>query len=230
MSAKGSGGHLAEVLQGTGWILLDFDGPVCSVFAGYPAKTIAAELRDWITHEGVHLPRISDDPHDVLRQSAELSGNLRRQVEARLCSAEIRAVATAAPTPGADTFLAACQATQRPVAIVSNNAAGAIRSYLDRMGLARLISHVEGRNRRNSALMKPHPHSLIAATKVLRATVASTVFIGDSTSDMQAGAAAGVLSVGYANKPGKRDWLADAGAAVVVEDMASLAAALTDPR
>jgi len=37
-------------------LLIDFDGPVCSLFAGTPAASIAARLRTVITREGVALP------------------------------------------------------------------------------------------------------------------------------------------------------------------------------
>ena len=220
--------RLAHLFGQTAWVLLDFDGPVCSVFAGYPAPTVAAELLDWIAHEAIQLPRLSDDPHDVLRQAAEVSGDLARQVEARLRAAEIHAAATAAPTPGDDAFLAACQATGRPVAIVSNNTADAIRTYLDRTGLAHLVAHVEGRDRHDASLMKPHPHSLNASIQALGASPSKSALIGDSTSDMHAAAAAGVLPIGYANKPGKPARLTAAGAATITEHMADLAAALAD--
>ena len=38
-----NGRTLAD-LVGAGPLLLDFDGPVCSIFAGYPAPRVAAEL------------------------------------------------------------------------------------------------------------------------------------------------------------------------------------------
>ncbi len=229
MTERADADRLAHLFGQTAWVLLDFDGPVCSVFAGYPAPTVAAELLDWIAHEAIQLPRLSDDPHDVLRQAAEVSGDLARQVEARLRAAEIRAAATAEPTPGAAAFLAACQATGRPVAIVSNNTADAIRTYLDHTGLAHLVAHVEGRDRHDASLMKPHPHSLNASIQALGASPSKSALIGDSTSDMHAAAAAGVLPIGYANKPGKRDRLTAAGAAATTDAMADLATELLRP-
>jgi HAD superfamily hydrolase (TIGR01509 family) len=220
--------RLAHLLGQTAWVLLDFDGPVCSVFAGYPAPAIAAELRDWIASEAIQLPRVSDDPHDVLRQAAEVSGQLARQVETRLRTAEIRAATTAEPTPGAAEFLTVCQATGRPVAIVSNNTADAITTYLDRADLAHLVAHVEGRDRHDTALMKPHPHSLRLAMQAIGASPSKSALIGDSTSDMHAATAAGVIPIGYANKPGKRDRLSAAGAAAITAAMYELTAALTD--
>jgi phosphoglycolate phosphatase len=50
--------------------------------------------------------------------------------------------------------------------------------------------------------------------------------VGDSTTDVHAARAAGVRAIGYANKPGKRERLARAGADAIVTDMASLVSAL----
>ena len=58
------------------------------------------------------------------------------------------------------------------------------------------------------------------------ADYARAALVGGSLSDMQAGRAAGVYVVGYANKPGKADRLKAAGADLVVTDMATLVTAL----
>lgn len=221
--------QLARLLSRAQWVLLDFDGPVCSVFAGYPAPVIAAELRTWIATEAIQVPHLTDDPHEVLRQAAAISGDLAREVEKRLRLAEIEAAATAEPTPGAAEFLAACQATGRPVAIVSNNTADAITAYLERTDLSRYVAHVEGRDRHDTALMKPHPYLLNVSMRAIGASPAKTTFIGDSTSDIQAGTAAGVPTIGYANKPGKPHRLLAAGASAITENMAALERAFSTP-
>jgi hypothetical protein len=48
------------------------------------------------------------------------------------------------------------------------------------------------------------------------------VLVGDSLGDIEAAKAAGVHSVGYANKPGKADRFVAAGANIVVTRMADL--------
>lgn len=53
------------------------------------------------------------------------------------------------------------------------------------------------------------------------------VFIGDASRDVEAGDAAGVPTIGYANKPGKDAKLAAAGAVVIVDSMQLIADALT---
>jgi len=41
-------------LIGTGPLLLDFDGPICSIFAGYPAPNVAA-------HYGANVRVVEDE-------------------------------------------------------------------------------------------------------------------------------------------------------------------------
>lgn len=44
--------NLAATVSTTRLLLLDFDGPVCDIFAGYPAPRVAQELRDLIAAQG----------------------------------------------------------------------------------------------------------------------------------------------------------------------------------
>jgi phosphoglycolate phosphatase len=143
-----------------------------------------------------------------------------------LQDAELKAVESALPTPGAAESLSACQRSGKLVAIVSNNYAEAVARYLNRTGLADRVAHIEGRDPSDPALMKPSPHLIENATKALGVRAAACVFIGDQTSDMKAGRTAGTPTIGYANKPGKADALALAGANAVVATMTELAAAI----
>ncbi len=208
--------RLAEILDTTTHLLLDFDGPVCDVFAGYPAHHIAEHLRHLLTdtHDLV-LPDdvlATEDPLHVIRRTADLAPQLSVTVDTALRAAEVQAVATATPTPGCAELLTACQATGRPVAIVSNNSAQAVDAYLRRHRLTGFVAHVQGRDGRDPGLMKPNPYPLREALIVLDAKPDTTTLIGDSLTDLDAARAAGVRVVAYANKPRKRTQLADADA------------------
>ncbi|WP_158441125.1 HAD family hydrolase [Kribbella steppae] len=212
-------------------MLLDFDGPVCSVFAGYPATQIAEELRALIQDALGHLPqRIleASGPHEVLAASAPFGDRVWRQVEDALQAAEVKAVESATATPGADAFLSACSVSDRPVSIVSNNCEASVRAYLDHAGLASRIQHIEARDPVHVDRMKPSPFLLERAAGVLGVDPAQTVLIGDQISDVKAAIAARAGSVGFANKPGKSNDLAAAGADAVVEDMNDLAVAVAE--
>ena len=55
---------------GHGPLLLDFDGPVCGIFAGYPAPRVARELIAALRAAGVDVPDATaeqTDPIEVLR-------------------------------------------------------------------------------------------------------------------------------------------------------------------
>jgi phosphoglycolate phosphatase len=208
------------------WILLDFDGPVCSAFAGYPAPAIAKHLVAVATEAGVRLADDASDPHEVLRTVNAVSPSAGRSVELALQVAELEAVESATPTLGAQQLLERCAATNRHVAIVSNNHGPAVEKYLHLHGLTAHVDHISGRDPHNVQLMKPNPHLLLEAIRAMGAAPNLTAFVGDSVSDMQAGRAACVIAVGYANKPGKRERLSAAGADIVVAAMDGLASEL----
>ncbi|WP_211346890.1 hypothetical protein [Saccharothrix australiensis] len=74
-----------EVLRGilatTDALFLDFDGPVCSVFAGIPAHLVAAQLRD-VLKDGSHtaLPLEVEKTDDLSKYSVSLQSKaIKRQ-------------------------------------------------------------------------------------------------------------------------------------------------------
>lgn len=217
---------LDKVLAASRYVLLDFDGPICSIFAGGAALLVAEELAAVIRSHGLAFPtRVlgCGDPLDVIRYAGQIGGPLVAEVEHALRAAELEAVETAPPTEGAADFLDACCRSSRPVAVVSNNSTPAVARYLDRTRLAGLVHHIEGRDPHNPALMKPHPAQLHWAVQALGGRADSAVLIGDSTTDLEAARAAGVRSIGYANKPGKAETLRAAGAWAVIGSMTELA-------
>ncbi|MGH3832259.1 MAG: HAD family hydrolase, partial [Pseudonocardiaceae bacterium] len=125
---------LRHILARTTALLLDFDGPVCSVFAGLPAHTVVTQLCTVLTDGGYGDPPIeiekSDDPFKVLTYAASLGEDEARYVNAAFTAHEVEAITTAEPTPGAHDLLRAWSATGRPLAIVSNNSTIAIHAYL----------------------------------------------------------------------------------------------------
>lgn len=220
---------LAAILRRSPVILLDFDGPVCSVFAGYPAPQITDELRALALDEVGELPPAMSaitSPHEFLSASAEVSPELARHIEAALQAAEIKAVESATPTPGVDDFLTACREARRQVAIVSNNTGASVRAYLDRVGLADLVQHIEARDPSDPGLMKPSPHLIERAAQALGVEPDACTLIGDQPTDVQAARAIGAASIGYANKLGKADDLAAAGADAVIAHIDELTEAI----
>ncbi|WFE57321.1 HAD family hydrolase [Micromonospora sp. WMMD712] len=220
---------LASLVGRARVLLLDFDGPVCAVFARHPASAVADELRRLLAGRGVPLPpgiRHEPDPLAVLRFTATLGRPaVVRLVDEALTRAEVTAARTAAPTPyGREAIVAAHRAGRR-VAVVSNNSAACVRAYLDARGLTSYVHPVVGRPEGAPGRMKPDPYPVLAALREWDAEPADCVLVGDSATDVEAAHAAGVAAIGYANKPGKRARLATADA--TIDSMAELVAALS---
>jgi phosphoglycolate phosphatase len=218
---------LAAVVIRTRYLLLDFDGPVCSIFAGLPAPTVADELRKLFTPDQLTgTAKTTADPIEVFIQAAEVSPELAARVEAELTTFEVTAVTTAKPTPYVHEVLAGCRESGRTVAVVSNNSASAVNAYLDRHGLIDGVALVIARTSHDPALLKPSPHLLEIAVEKLAAGPAATTLVGDSLTDIEAAHSAGIGSIGYANKPGKREAMTEINVGAVIGSMSDLALSL----
>ncbi len=220
---------LSGVLAGTRCLLLDFDGPICDVFAGLPAPTAAGRLIRLIGDSHVPVPADvagSGDPLRVFSWASAADPGLGARVEAELTELECAAVAIATPTPHAPEVLSAARASGRLVAVVSNNSERAVRAYLAAHGLDDGVDAVAARTSPDAALLKPSPHLVGKALAALGAVPAEAVLVGDLGTDVRAALLAGVRPIGYASKPGVRATLRQAGAQAVVGDLADLVAAL----
>lgn len=205
-------------------VLLDFDGPIAGMFAGGLGPRIATDL--WHQLDGRDdQPTPSEDPFDILRAAAERSRSIAAHVETALSHLETLAAENAPATPHAAEVVTAAHDTNRPVAIVSNNAEPAIRRYLDIHGIR--ADEVIGRAGPDPALLKPSPYLVNDALRRLSARPEAAVLVGDSMTDVEAAHAAGVLAIGYANKPGKAERFAAIHADDIITSMAELIPAMT---
>jgi len=221
--------RLKETLSRARCVLLDFDGPVCSVFAQLPAPSVAAQLREVALSQGLAVakPLVEEgDPITILRLAGQLDAALAARLESSLRTAEVTAIQGARPTPYAGRVLRACRQTGRSIAIVSNNCEAAIHAYLEKHKLQPFVDAVAGRRESDPALLKPNPHLVLRAMRELKAEAGACVLVGDSPADIESARAAGIRSIGYANRHGKARELMAAGAGVVVASMHELAAAL----
>ncbi|GAT83208.1 HAD family hydrolase [Streptomyces sp. F-3] len=204
-------------------VLWDFDGPICRLFAEHTSERVAAELVRWLTDRGMHglltdAERQSPDPHAVLRavDRRRPGSDLVGELEARLTQEEMRAAASARPTPYADPLIRTWAALGSRLAVTTNNSPLVARAYLDRRGLASCFSsHVYGRTQ-DLRHLKPDPYCLNQALSATGTTPARALMIGDTPSDHQAARRAGVPFLGYACNARKERLLREAGATVVV--------------
>jgi HAD superfamily hydrolase (TIGR01549 family) len=166
------------------------------------------------------------DPFEVFAYAATVSKDLAARVEAEMTDQELAAIPTAAPTPYVHEVVTACHDSGRSVAVVSNNSARTVHAYLTRHGLDDRIGVVIARTSHDPALLKPSPHLITQAVDALDAEPGECTLVGDSVTDIQAAQLARVQSIGYANKPDKRECLTEAGASAIINSLVDLALTL----
>ncbi|MET7735748.1 HAD family hydrolase [Streptomyces sp. NPDC005402] len=218
--------RLASLVASARYVLWDLDGPICQLFAGYPAHLIASELVAKVDQLGMgglltEQERSSHDPQDALRGVHERrpGSDLVLELEEWLTRRELKAVPKALPTPHTDPLIRTWWSYGVRFAITTNNSATAAAAYVESRGLSNCFPHVYGRTP-NLDLMKPNPHCLEEAIKAMGAEPSGTLMIGDAATDLVAARQAGVAFLGYArNGEDKERILTEAGAEVVVRSM-----------
>jgi phosphoglycolate phosphatase len=157
-TADAHAADLGAILARTRYVLIDFDGPICSIFAGLPAPQVAAQLRKLFT--GHQLPQDiqqTGDPIEVFAYAGAVSPDLAARVEAEMTDLEVAATTTAKPTPYIHEVMAGCREFRLVVARTSHD----------------------------PALLKPSPHLIDKAVRRLDADPAATTLVGDSITDIE---------------------------------------------
>jgi phosphoglycolate phosphatase len=154
--------------------------------------------------------------------SAYADADILAELHAELVRAELRAARTALPTPDADAVIRGITESGRKLAIVSNNSVQAVRDYLAVHQLEVYVSAISARTSGDPTLMKPNRYLLEAALFDLDVSASDAIFVGDSVTDVEASIAAGMPCIGYANKPGKANRLAAAGAVEIIDSMTAI--------
>lgn len=211
----------AELVASKPNVLLDFDGPICSVFGGVGADTVARQLRHRLGLSEQHSAEVRD-PFEILRYAAAEGQHEAIEAERELTKLEVEAVATATPTPGGAELLRLLTERRQRTVIVSNNSVAAVRAYLENHGLAGLVNEVSARTDADPTQLKPSPFLLHQAVEQLGTSSEQCVMIGDSVADIQAAQAAAVELIAYANKPTKRKRFARYAPVTIVSDLYSL--------
>lgn len=228
LTPRTTAGTLRELLAAAHCVLFDFDGPLTAVFGGHEARVVAAALSSRIA-SWPRAPELTDrtDPMQILLDVAlafQGSEHDHRVAELNklLADQEAIAIASARPTPYADSLVRRLAARGTPVAVTTNNSAAAVRGYLELRGLAVCFGpHVHGRAA-DPRLMKPHPSCVLEALRSTGVAAERCLMIGDSPRDYEAASAAGVAFLGYAKNARKQRQLADAGVEHMVDSLAQV--------
>ncbi|NGO43339.1 HAD family hydrolase [Streptomyces ureilyticus] len=215
---------LRELITEARFVLFDFDGPICRLFAGHTAERVAKDQVRWLEERGLSglltdEERAEPDPQAVLRavDRRHPAGDLVIELERRLTLQELRAVESAYPTAHVDPLIRTWHAVGARLAVATNNSPLAAARYLTKRDLAECFApHIYGRTQ-DLSLLKPHPHCLNRALSALGAEPSETLMIGDAATDFRAAESAGVRFMGYARNERKEEVLRKAGAEVVVE-------------
>ncbi|MGW3938431.1 HAD family hydrolase [Streptomyces phaeochromogenes] len=218
--------NLQEVIKRARFVLFDFDGPICRLFAGHSAETVAKDLVKWLERQGLRgllteEERVHPDPMAVLYavNRRHPHSDLVVELEERLTQQELKAVPSAWPTEFADPLIRTWSAVGARLAVATNNSPRTAATYLESRGLAGcFVPNIYGRTQ-DLHHLKPHPHCLVRALNVMGAAASDALMIGDTPTDFDAAQRAGVPFLGYARNAEKEKELRSAGAGEVVRSL-----------
>jgi len=202
--------HLFTGVEPRAW-LFDFDNTLAALEREVDWAASRVELEAFLRGSGVAekifaaIPKGNLPLYEALR--ADLMGGgagraaaggrarsaphqLLRDTSARIEAHELRGAERAQELPGATALLRRLRRRSSAVAIVTSNASGAVRRWLERQRLADCVDTIVGRDA--MLPLKPAPDSIYRALAILRTRAEDAVFVGDSKADIDAARAAGI--------------------------------------
>jgi HAD superfamily hydrolase (TIGR01509 family) len=218
--------NLREVITHARFVLFDFDGPICRLFAGHSAGHVAKDLVEWLEGQGLRgllteQERVHPDPMVVLHavDRRHPNSDLVSELERRLTQQELKAVASAWPTAYADPLIRTWVALGARLAIATNNSPLTAASYLESRGLGACFQpNIYGRTQ-DLHHLKPDPHCLNQALSALGAAPSESLMLGDAPYDFAAAQRAGMPFLGYARNERKEKLMRDAGVENIVRSL-----------
>lgn len=202
-------------------VLLDLDGTLidtvpfilASVRHAFADREACPTDADWIAGIGtplrVQLAEWSRGPDDLEALVARYRAHQREHHDRMT-----RAYA------GAVEAVRQLKAAGHPVAVVTGKLSEPAARSLRHVGLAPYVDALVGADA--CALHKPDPAPVLLALERVGRAPCEALFVGDSTVDVAAGNAAGVVTVAATWGACTRDALAAAGAAHAIDDVAEL--------
>jgi HAD superfamily hydrolase (TIGR01509 family) len=206
-------------------ILFDLDGTL--------VDSVELRIEAWRRALGQHDVEVDHDRLAPLIGSdgRRLAREMSREVGREFDDAEAVAVdnlsgaifdelnATPLPHAGATALLSALELSHVTFAIATSSLPGQVMASVTSLGLPSEPTIVDGSHVEHA---KPAPDLLLYAAAQLKATPERCWYVGDSTWDMVASAAAGMIGIGVTTGAASADALLAAGAAVTIEDLTVL--------
>ena len=148
-----------------------------------------------------------------------LEGALRR-IEEAMNQVELEALPTNTLRPNAEETIRAIHQAGLKLGIATRSH----REYTDRslqaFSLTRYFTAVVARD--DTPTPKPHPGHLLQALSQLGSEKTRTLYVGDTTTDLETAQAAGVAFIGYWRDPQWARRLLDAGCKTIIKDLKEL--------
>lgn len=177
--------------------LLDFDGPVCRLFAHM-------DLRGILPTIPAALPWVTTPPGDIFDVLTLAGNDPRRRAEAHLYlrALELRSAPGATLTADVARVLRWLKKRHVAVGVVTNNSPDAVAAVALRLPELAGVP-VFGRGPSLTPRLKPAVDLVDAALRHYRARPDQAFLLGDAARDLECAAASGVAGVGYATRLAK---------------------------
>ena len=171
---------------------------------------------------------IGSDGRRLAREISREAGREFDETEAKVVDDLSGAIfdelnATPIPLPGATELLSALELSHLTFAIATSSLPGQVMASVRSLALPAEPPIVDGSHVLHA---KPAPDLLLEAAARLAVAPEGCWYVGDSTWDMIASAAAGMTGIGVTTGAADSDGLVAAGAAVTIEDLTALLAEL----
>ena len=210
-------------------ILFDLDGTLVDTVHLRIDAWAEALRRHGVLVDMERLARlIGSDGRRLAREMSREAGREFDEAEANVVDDLSGAIfdelnTTPAPLPGATELLSALELSHLTFAIATSSLPGQVAASVRSLALP---AEPPVMDQSHVAHAKPAPDLLLYAATQLGVTPERCWYVGDSTWDMIASAAAGMTGIGVTTGVADSDALTAAGAAVTIEDLTALLAEL----